>query len=61
MTGREGASPRGPHKLPQFNASVYWSAAALRYGVYQIGEVYARSVTVIRTSGRIVIPKRFAS
>jgi hypothetical protein len=30
-------------------------------GVYQIGDVYARSAVVIRTSGAILMPKYFAS
>ena len=29
--------------------------------VYQMGEVYARSVVVIGTFGSILMPKRFAS
>ena len=31
------------------------------FGVYQIGDVYARSSVVIGTSGPILIPNRFAS
>ena len=31
------------------------------YGVYQIGEVYARSTTVIRVPGSGVTPRRLAS
>jgi len=33
----------------------------ISYGVYQIGDVYARSVTVIGTSSGIVMPKYLAS
>jgi hypothetical protein len=36
-------------------------ARAYFAGVYQIGEVYARSVVVIGTSFGIVMPKYFAS
>ena len=41
--------------------SSFMSGYPAVYGVYQTGEVYARSVTVIGTLSAILIPKRFWS